>query len=105
METKKETKENLAKKLSWWQESDRDDQKVAEEMYKTKKVNSIHNLEETRLLDEFYKFTEEIGVIELLKKITPIGVKRVMVPFFQFVLLYMLKTLFGVESMCSSPLK
>jgi len=101
VKVKKEVKENLIKKLSVvadWHQAQRDDSKVAKQMYKKKKVDSIYNLEETGLLDEFYDFLEEMDVIKLVKKITPTGVKRVMVPFFQYVLLYMLKILFGIEA-------
>lgn len=97
-----EIEENVVKKLSW-KMGQRDDVKVAQELHHNKEIEGIYGLEESGLLDGFFLFLEEMGVVGLLKKITPKGIQRVMVSFFQFVLLYLLKILFGVESMHSLP--
>lgn len=100
---KEEVNEGLTERLVW-QAAERDDQAVAREINRGEvALDGIYGLEETGLLDEFYGFVEQIGALELLKRIEPMGIKRVMVPFIQYVLLYVLKILFGVGSMHALP--
>lgn len=93
---------NVVTKLSW-QMATRNDQRVARAIYKGEEISGIYGLEETGLLDGFYEYLEGLGVSKLLKELSPAGVVRVMVPFFQLVLLYFLKVLFGVEAMSALP--
>ncbi len=105
MRTKQNDEEivgNLVTKLSW-EMATRNDQRVARAIYKGQEVSGIYGLEETGLLDGFYEWLDGLGVINLLKEINPSGVVRVMVPFFQLVLLYFLKVLFGVAAMSALP--
>lgn len=101
-QTLKEIEENTIRKLSW-RMARRDDRRVGKGIYEKKEIDGIYNLENSGLLDGFYEWLEEWKVIQMLKRITPEGVQRVMVAFFQFVLLYLLKSLFGIESVCSLP--
>ena len=101
-QSEKEITANVVKKLSW-QMAKRDDKKIAQEIHQGREIDSVYGLDECGLLDGFYLFLEEAGVLKLLKKICGKGIKRVMVPFFRFVHLYMLKILFGVKSMHSLP--
>lgn len=101
-QTVKEIQENTLKKLSW-QMALRDEERVAKGIYEKKEIDGIYGLDQSGLLDGFYEWLEEWGVIEKLKKIMAEGIQRVMVPFFQYVILYFLKTLFGVESIGSLP--
>jgi len=93
---------NVVTKLSW-QMATRNDQRVARAIYKGEEISGIYGLEETGLLDGFYEYLEGLGVSQLLKEISPSGVVRVMVPFFQLVLLYFLKVLFGVAAVSAAP--
>jgi len=97
-QTPVEIEDHTIRKL-FWRMGQRNDKKIAEGIYKEKKIDAIYNLEDSGLLDGFYQWLEEWKVIQILKSVSPSGVKRVMVPFFQFVLLYFLKTLSGIESM------
>ena len=101
-QTPVEIEENTIRKLSW-RMGQRNDKKIAKGIYEEKKIDAIYNLEDSGLLDGFYQWLEEWKVIQILKGISPSGVKRVMVPFFQFVLLYFLKTLSGIESINRVP--
>ena len=101
-QTYQDMEENTIRKLSW-RMAQRNDTKVAKTIYEKREVDGIYNLEDSGLLDGFYEWLQEWKVIEILKKISPSGINRVMVPFFQFILLYFLKTLFGIESMNSLP--
>jgi len=97
-----EIEEHIIRKLSWAM-AGRDDNKVAKYIHEKRQMDGVYNMEDGGLLDGFYEWMDKGKIIELLKKISPAGVTRVMIPFFQFVLLYFLKTLFGVESMNSLP--
>jgi hypothetical protein len=55
------------------------------------------------LLDEFFVFLEEMGMMQAFEQMRLPGVKRVLVPTVQFVLLYLLKVLFGGQSMHELP--
>jgi hypothetical protein len=55
------------------------------------------------LLDEFFVFLEEIGLLAVVEELDLPGVQRVLVPTVQFVLLYLLKVLYGGQSMHELP--
>ena len=63
----------------------------------------MHELSEAGLLDEFFVFLEQVGMMAILEQQELPGVKRVLVPAVQFVLLYLLKVLFGGQSMNELP--
>jgi hypothetical protein len=86
-----------------WQVAWRDDARVAQALYAGEEIEEIHELSEAGLLDEFFAFLEEIGMMAVLEQQDLPGVQRVLVPTVQFVLLYLLKVLFGGESMNALP--
>ena len=100
--SKKGTQDRLVNVL-YWQEAENDDRAIAEAVYKKKELDAIYGMEETGLLDDFFYYLQEIGVLELIKKLKAKDVKRIMVPVIYFVVLYMLKVLFGIRSMNSLP--
>ena len=55
------------------------------------------------MLDEFVHFLDEIGVASRWQALQGEGIKREMIDFFQYVLLYGMKTLFGIEAMNALP--
>ena len=86
-----------------WQLAWRDDRRVAQALYAGKEIEEMHELSEAGLLDEFFVFVEEIGMMAVLEQVKLPGVQRVLVPTVQFVLLYLLKVLFGGQSMNALP--
>src|SRR5436309_9748638 len=86
-----------------WQLAKRDDQRVAQGLSAGEAIEEMHELSEAGLLDEFCVFLEEIGMMAVLEQMELPGVQRVMVPTIQFVLLYLLKVLFGGQSMNALP--
>src|SRR2546425_9994784 len=86
-----------------WQLARRDDQRVAQGLYAGEVIEEMHELSEAGLLDEFFVFLEEIGMMAVLEQLELPGVQRVLVPTVQFVLLYLLKVLFGGQSMNELP--
>jgi len=86
-----------------WQLARRDDQRVAQGLYSGEAIEEMHELSEAGLLDEFFVFLEELGMMAALEQVELAGVQRVLVPTVQFVLLYLLKVLFGGQSMNELP--
>lgn len=92
----------VVERLSW-QAAHRDDERVAQALHSEQEVDAMHELSEAGLLDEFFHFLEQLGVMQVLGKMEIAGVERVLIPVVQFVLLYLLKVLFGIASMNALP--
>jgi hypothetical protein len=101
-QTREEIDQNLAERLCW-QAARRDDSRVARRLYRKQVVDGVYQLDEGALLDDFLYFLHELGVVDLLNDVQGTAVQREMVPFVQYVLLYSLKILFGIESMNALP--
>jgi hypothetical protein len=86
-----------------WQLASRDDARVGQALYAGEEMEEMHELSEAGLLDEFFVFVEQIGMMAGLEQLELPGVQRVLVPTVQFVLLYLLKVLFGGQSMNELP--
>src|SRR5918996_1315186 len=81
----------------------RDDARVARRLYRKQVVDGVYRLDEGALLDDFFHFLQAIGVMALLEQACGTAISRAMLPFTQYVLLYGLKTLFGIKSMNALP--
>jgi hypothetical protein len=101
-QTREAIAQNLAERLCW-QAAHRDDSRVARRLYRKQVVDGVYRLDEGALLDDFFHFLHELGVVDLLNDIQGTAIQRVMVPCVQYILLYGLKTLYGVESMNALP--
>jgi Transposase DDE domain len=101
-QTRDEIAQNLAERLCW-QVARRDDSRVARRLYRKQVVDGVYRLDDGALLDDFFYFLHQLGVVDLLGDVPGTAVQREMVPFVQYVLLYSLKTLFGIGSMNALP--
>src|SRR5918995_604320 len=99
---KDELVQNLAERLCW-EVARRDDARVARRLYRKQEVDGVYRLDEGALLDDFFSFLHELEVIAWLDTVQGTAAQREMVPFVQYLLLYSLKTLFGIESMNALP--
>src|SRR5438128_900318 len=86
-----------------WQVACRDDTKVGQALYAGEPIDEMHQLSDAGLLDEFFVFLKELGMLEAFEQVSQSGVQRTLVPTVQFVLLYFLKVLLGGESMHELP--
>src|SRR5437588_8367718 len=86
-----------------WQVAWREDRKVAQALYGGEPIEEMHQLSDAGLLDEFFVFLKDLGMLEVFEQVSQSGVKRTLVPTVQFVLLYFLKVLLGGESMHELP--
>src|SRR5207248_7692450 len=77
--------------------------RVAQALYGGEEIEEKHELSEAGLLDEFFVFLEQVVMMAVLEQMHLPGVRRVLVPTVQFVLLYLLKVLFGGQSMNELP--
>jgi hypothetical protein len=101
-QTPDEITQNLAERLCW-ESARRDDSRVARRLYRTQLVDGVYRLDEGALLDDFFHFLQAIGVMRLLEEAHGAAIQREMVPFVRYVLLYGLKTLFGIGSINALP--
>src|SRR2546430_498264 len=99
---KDELTQNLAERLCW-EVARRDDTRVARRLYRRQEVVGVYRLDEGAVLDDFFQFLRTIGVMALLEEVHGAAIQREMVPYVQYVLLYGLKTLFGIDSMNALP--
>ena len=86
-----------------WQVAWRDDAKVGQALYAGETIEEMHHLSDAGMLDEFFVFLKDLGMLEAFEQVSLTGVKRTLVPTVQFVLLYFLKVLLGGESMNELP--
>lgn len=86
-----------------WQVAWRDDTKVGQALYAGETIEEMHHLSDAGMLDEFFVFLKDLGMLEAFEQVSLTGVKRTLVPTVQFVLLYFLKVLLGGESINELP--
>jgi len=104
MESEKPTEEaSVVQERLNWQVAWRDEGKVAQALYAGESIDEMHHLSDAGLLDEFFVFLKELGMLEAFEQVSLTGVKRTLIPTVQFVLLYFLKVLLGGESMNELP--
>lgn len=94
--------QNLAERLCW-QAARRDDRRVARRLYRKQVVDGVYRLDEGAVLDQFFHFLQGLGVLDLMAHVQGKGIQREMVPCVHYLLLYGLKTLFGIEGMNALP--
>src|SRR5256712_895942 len=82
-----------------WQVACRDDTKVGQALYAGETIEEMHHLSDAGMLDEFFVFLKDLGMLDAFEQVTQSGVQRTLVPTVQFVLLYFLKVLLGRQSM------
>jgi hypothetical protein len=102
-QTADEVKETLVERLTW-QVAERDDNEVARAVRGGEELDAVHPLGDVGLLDKFFHFLRVTHVLPLLGNLDLPPVKRAFVPVIQFVELYLLKTLLGIDSMNALPM-
>jgi hypothetical protein len=101
-QTQEAARQNLVDNLSW-QAAERNDKQVAQAIHNGEEMDAIYGLDEVGLLDGFFHFLEQVGILSLAEDIEVPAIQRVWIPVVQFVLLYMLAILFGIASMNALP--
>jgi hypothetical protein len=62
-QTQEAITQNLAKRLCW-EAARRDDTRIARRLYRKQVIDGVYRLDEGAVLDEFFHFLEELGVLE-----------------------------------------
>lgn len=101
-QTRSEVNETIIERLNW-QVATRDDPAIAKAIHGGAELDAVYPLGEVGLLDAFYHFLESQGILAEFATLQLPSVERVFLPVIQFVLLYLLKTLLGIESMNALP--
>jgi hypothetical protein len=94
--------QNLAARLCW-QAAGRDDSRVARRLYRKQVVDEVYRLDAGAWLDDFCHVLQERGVVPLIQRVQAKGSQRERLPFGPDVLVYGLKTWFGLERMKALP--
>jgi hypothetical protein len=66
-------------------------------------MDGVYRLDEGALLDDFFHFLQAIGMMGLLEEADGAAIHHQIVSFVQYVLLYGMKTLFGMECINALP--
>jgi hypothetical protein len=91
-----ECKEHAVKCLSW-KTTQRDDKAVAKELHESKTMDAVYTLEDVTLVDElFYFIRDHLGLLEKWEEIQPNSIERVMIPFHYYLMVYLLKIVYGI---------
>jgi hypothetical protein len=77
--------QNLAERLCW-QAARRDDLRVAWRLDRRQMVNGVYQLDEGAVLDDFFYFLHELGVVDWLGEVRGTATQREMVPCVQYLL-------------------
>jgi hypothetical protein len=85
--------ERLNWKLAW-----RDDAKIAQGLYTGEEIEEMHELSDAGLLDEFFVFLEDLGMMQAFEQMHLPGAKRMLVPTVQLVLLYLVLATSDIRS-------
>ena len=102
MQNKEAITTNLVERLDW-RFARRDESRIARRLWKKPPMDAIYSLEEGAILDEFVHFLDEVGVLSRWPALQGEDIQREMVDFFQYVMLYGMKTLLGIEAMNALP--
>lgn len=88
-----------------WGFAERNDAEVIGGLINGKPIDAIYNLDERALMDDFFHFLQEEGVLNILEGMEASSgtIQREMVDFRVYVILYLLKTLHEIESMNALP--
>jgi hypothetical protein len=81
-QTREDVAQNLAERLCW-QAARRDDSRVARRLYRRQVVDGVYRLDEGALLDDFFYFLQQLGVVDWLSDVRSTTVQREMVPVVQ----------------------
>jgi hypothetical protein len=90
--------QNVLQRL-FWHTAERDDAKVADHLFRRREMDSVFTLDEATLFDFFFQYLREIQVFPLLQGITPRDQQRELIPFIQFILVFLMKIIGSIPKM------
>jgi hypothetical protein len=101
-QTREVSTQNLTEWLCW-EAARRDVTRIARRLYRKQVIDGVYRLDEGAVSDEFFHFLEELGALERMAQVRDTALERAMIPYVLYILLYGLKTLFGIGRMTALP--
>lgn len=83
--------------------STRDERAILDGLRKNREADAMYALDTATLVDEFFCFMDELGIFPMLKGLRAEGKQREMIKLLPMLLLYMLKTLLGIDALNATP--
>ena len=97
MTSRDQLQETLCNRL-FWHTAERDDAKVANHLYHRREMDVVYAMDEATLFDSFFNYLQEIKVFPDLEQLDPQKQKRRNVPFFQIVLVFLMKVVGSIKT-------
>jgi len=98
MTTREQLQETLCNRL-FWHTAERDDAKVADHLFHRREMNVVYNMDEATLFDSFFNYLQEIELFAHLQHLDPQKQRRKNVPFFQIVLVFLMRVVGSIKTM------
>ena len=98
MTTRDQLQETLCDRL-FWHTAERDDAKVADHLFHRREMDVVYAMDEATLFDSFFNYLQEIEVFPHLQHIDPQKQRRKNVPFFQIMLVFLMKVIGSIKAM------
>jgi hypothetical protein len=96
--TRQQMQRTILQRL-FWHTAERDDARVADHLFHQREMDSVFTLDEATLFDFFFQYLREIDVFPLLENIRPKDRQREHLPFFQYILVFLMKVIAGIAKM------
>ena len=97
MTSREQLQETLCNRL-FWHTAERDDAKVANHLYHRREMDVVYAMDEATLFDSFFNYLQEIKVFPHLEQLDPQKQRRKNVPFFQIVLVFLMKVVGSIKT-------
>ena len=82
----------------FWHTAERDDAKVADHLFHRREMDVVYAMDEATLFDSFFNYLQEIKVFPHLEQLDPQKQRRKNVPFFQIVLVFLMKVVGSIKT-------
>jgi len=92
MTSRDQLQETLCNRL-FWHIAERDDARVADHLFHRREMDVVYAMDEATLFDSFFNYLQEIKVFLHLEQPYSQKQQRKNVPFFQIVLVFLMKVL------------
>jgi hypothetical protein len=97
MTNREQMQDTLCNRL-FWHTAERDDARVAHHLFYRREMDIVYSMDEATLFDSFFNYLQEIGVFPFLEYLDPQKQQRKNVPFFQLVLVFLMKVIGSIKS-------
>ena len=98
MLTRQQMQQTVLQRL-FWHTAERNDARVADHLFRRREMDSVFTLDEATLFDFFFQYLREIQVFPLLQAITTKDQQRELIPFIQFILVFLMKIIGSIPEM------